>query len=75
MRIVSYFIFIIVLGWSVGTINGSFAYAKTVEAGDSSSSWSGTGEFLELGNGEQVVNRIVSAQSPSSQTCDRRLRL
>lgn len=37
---------------------GSLAYGKTVEAGDSSSSWSGTGEFLELGNGEQVVNGI-----------------
>ncbi len=38
---------------------GSLAYGKTVDAGDSSSSWSGTGEFLELGNGEQVVNGIV----------------
>ena len=59
MRVVPYFIFVIVLGVSVVTINGSSAYAKTVEAGDSSSSWNGTGEFLELGNGEQVVNGIV----------------
>lgn len=59
MRIVPYFIFVIVLSLSVATINGSSAYAKTVEAGDSSSSWIGTGEFLELGNGEQVVNGIV----------------
>ncbi|HWG95820.1 MAG TPA: hypothetical protein VN647_01950, partial [Nitrospira sp.] len=59
MRIVLYFIFVIVLGVSAVTINGSSAHAKTVESGDSSSSWIGTGEFLELGNGEQVVNGIV----------------
>ncbi|MBS0165529.1 MAG: hypothetical protein JSR29_05590 [Nitrospira sp.] len=38
---------------------GSSASARTVEAGDSSSSWSGTGEFIELGNGDQVVNGMV----------------
>ncbi|NGZ96262.1 MAG: hypothetical protein CV089_09065 [Nitrospira sp. WS110] len=38
---------------------GTFAAAKTVEAGDFSSSWIGTGEFLELGNGEQVVSGMV----------------
>ncbi|NGZ95330.1 MAG: hypothetical protein CV089_04225 [Nitrospira sp. WS110] len=38
---------------------GSLAYGKTVEAGDSSSSWSGTGEYIELGNGDQVVNGLV----------------
>lgn len=43
----------------VGPRDGLHAFAKTVEAGDSSSSWNGTGEFLELGNGEQVVNGIV----------------
>ena len=43
----------------IGHGTGSLAYGKTVEAGDSSSSWNGTGEFLELGNGEQVVNGIV----------------
>ena len=59
MRIVLYFIFVIVLGVSAVTINGSSAHAKTVESGDSSSSWIGTGEFLELGNGGQVVNGIV----------------
>ena len=59
MRIASYFLFVTVLGGSVAAIHDSIAYAKTVEAGDSSSSWIGTGEFLELGNGEQVVNGIV----------------
>lgn len=44
---------------ALGHVTASSAYAKTVEAGDSSSSWSGTGEFLELGKGEQVVNGIV----------------
>lgn len=43
----------------VGQGTGSSVSAKTVEAGDSSSSWNGTGEYLELGNGEQVVNGIV----------------
>jgi hypothetical protein len=43
----------------LGHSAGSSVYGKTVEAGDSSSSWNGTGEFLELGNGEQVVNGIV----------------
>lgn len=43
----------------LGQGNGSLGYAKTVEAGDSSSSWSGTGEFMELGSGDQVVNGIV----------------
>jgi len=36
----------------LGQSTGSSAYAKTIEAGDSSSSWNGTGEFLELGNGD-----------------------
>jgi hypothetical protein len=44
---------------ALGQITVSSADAKTVEAGESSSSWNGTGEFLELGNGEQVVNGIV----------------
>ncbi len=43
----------------IGHGAGSLAYGKTVEAGESSSSWNGTGEFLELGNGEQIVNGIV----------------
>ena len=43
----------------IGHGAGSLAYGKTVEAGESSSSWNGTGEFLELGNGEQIVNGIL----------------
>lgn len=59
MRVVSYSIFAFALGVSIATMNCSSVSAKTVEAGDSSSSWIGTGEFLELGNGDQVVNGIV----------------
>lgn len=59
MRVVYCFMFIIAVGASVVTINGSLAYAKTVEAGDSSSSWNGSGEVHELGNGEQVINGLV----------------
>src|SRR5690349_24937857 len=44
---------------SLGQGVGSLAYGKTVEAGESSSSWNGTGEFLELGNGEQAINGMV----------------
>ena len=59
MQIVPYFIFVIVLSVSAVTINGASAHAKTVESGDSSLSWNGTGEIQELGNVEQVINGIV----------------
>jgi hypothetical protein len=59
MRFVPYFIFVIVLAVSAVAINGSSAYAKTVEAGDASLSWNGTGKIQELGNEEQVINGIV----------------
>ncbi|MGQ0555102.1 MAG: hypothetical protein ACT4PN_04065 [Nitrospiraceae bacterium] len=59
MRSFSYLVCVIGMVFFLGQGTGSVAYGKTVEAGDSSSSWSGTGEFLELGNGEQVVNGIV----------------
>jgi hypothetical protein len=59
MRVTSSFIFVIAISASVVTLNGSFAYAKTVEAGDSSSSWNGSGEIQELGEGQQVINGIV----------------
>ncbi|MGQ0555111.1 MAG: hypothetical protein ACT4PN_04110 [Nitrospiraceae bacterium] len=65
MRAVLHFIFVI--GVSTFLISASSAYAKTVESGDSSSSWNGTGEFLELGNGEQVVNGIVKGVLISRQ--------
>lgn len=59
MRGMNYVTSVIGLVLFVGHSAGSLAYAKTIEAGDSSASWNGTGEFLELGNGEQVVNGMV----------------
>jgi hypothetical protein len=59
MRKFSFLVTLIAMVLFVGPSTGSFVYGKTVEAGDTSSSWIGTGEFLELGNGEQVVNGIV----------------
>ncbi|MBS0181116.1 MAG: hypothetical protein JSS39_01830 [Nitrospira sp.] len=44
---------------TLGHVTASSVDAKIVDAGDSSSSWIGTGEFMELGNGGQVVNGIV----------------
>ncbi|OQW35366.1 MAG: hypothetical protein A4E19_00900 [Nitrospira sp. SG-bin1] len=54
-----YGVCVIGIALCIGKLGGSVADAKTVEAGDSSSSWSGTGEFLELTHGEQVVNGMV----------------
>lgn len=59
MRRINYLLCALGIAFFLGHSHGSVAHAKTVEAGDSSSSWNGTGEFLELGNGEQVVNGIV----------------
>jgi hypothetical protein len=59
MRSSFYFVGVVGIVLALGVGNGSLAAAKTIEAGDSSSSWNGTGEFLELGNGEQVVNGLV----------------
>ena len=59
MRSFSCLIGVIGMVFFIGHGSGSLAFAKTVEAGDSSSSWSGTGEFLELGSGDQVVNGMV----------------
>ncbi|HMS86078.1 MAG TPA: hypothetical protein PKD12_20760 [Nitrospira sp.] len=59
MRSFYYLVSMVGMVLLIGYGNGPLADAKTVEAGDSSSSWNGTGEFLELGNGEQVVNGIV----------------
>lgn len=59
MRSLYYFVMVIGMVLAVGQTDGSMAYAKTVEAGDSSSSWIGSGEVQELGNGEQVINGIV----------------
>jgi hypothetical protein len=59
MRSIYYVAFMVGIAFALGESTGPIAYAKTVESGDSSSSWNGTGEFLELGDGEQVVNAIV----------------
>ena len=59
MRSIYYFAIMVGIVFALGEGTGPLVYAKTVESGDSSSSWNGTGEFLELGNGEQVVNGIV----------------
>lgn len=60
MRRINY-VLLCVLGMALflGQGTGSLGHAKTVESGDSSSSWTGTGEFMELGSGDQVVNGIV----------------
>lgn|GEM_PF-1158655 len=59
MRRINYLLCVLGITLFLGHSHGSVVHAKTVEAGDSSSSWNGTGEFLELGSGEQVVNGIV----------------
>lgn len=42
-----------------GGDNGSSALAKTVEAGDTSTSWNGSGEVVDLVDGHQVINAKV----------------
>ena len=59
MRSFGYLIGVIGMVLFLGQGTGSLAYAKTVEVGDSSLSWNGTGEIQEMGNGEQVINGIV----------------
>jgi hypothetical protein len=59
MRSMYYVAIVIGIVLALGESNGSLAYAKTVEAGESNSSWNGTGEVQDLGNGEQVINGIV----------------
>jgi hypothetical protein len=59
MRSSFYFVGVIGIVLAVGASTGSLADAKTVEAGDSSSSWNGNGEIQDLGNGEQVINGMV----------------
>ncbi|MCP9464173.1 MAG: hypothetical protein NNA25_05190 [Nitrospira sp.] len=58
MRSIGFIIIAVGIVLALGEDGGPAAYAKTIEAGDSSSSWSGTGEFMELGDGEQVVDGI-----------------
>ena len=56
MRSIYYFVIMIGIVLALGESTGSIAYAKTVEAGESNSSWNGTGEIQELGNGDQIIN-------------------
>ena len=52
-----YFIFFVIgLALFVGVGNGSSAFAKTVEAGDTSTSWNGSGEVQDLVDGHQLIN-------------------
>ena len=50
----------------IGHGTGSVAYGKTVEAGESSSSWNGTGEFLsahgQISTGDRTPMTISLAQ-------------
>ncbi|CUQ65147.1 exported protein of unknown function [Candidatus Nitrospira inopinata] len=58
MRSIGFIIIAVGVFLALGEGGDPSAYAKTIEAGDSSSSWSGTGELMELGDGEQVVDGI-----------------
>jgi hypothetical protein len=42
-----------------GGDNGSSASAKTIEAGDTSTSWNGSGEVQDLVDGHQLINGKV----------------
>lgn len=53
------FFFLIGIALSAWVETSSLALAKTVEAGDVSTSWIGTGEIHELPDGEQVIHGIV----------------
>ena len=59
MKGIYYFVIVIGIVFALGESDGSKAYAKTIEAGESNSSWNGTGEVQDLANGEQVVHGIL----------------
>ena len=59
MRSIYYFAIVFGTVLALGESNGSLAYAKTIEAGESNSSWNGTGEVQDLVDGEQVINGTV----------------
>ncbi len=60
MRTASYFMVGIAIGVFMGTGISSLASAKTVEAGDASQSWIGTGEVHDLPDGGQVIHAVVT---------------
>ncbi|MBI3356763.1 MAG: hypothetical protein HY038_08350, partial [Nitrospirae bacterium] len=59
MKIMYYVILVVGIVVSISGGEASLASAKTIEAGDSSSSWNGSGEVQDLVDGEQVINGIV----------------
>lgn len=59
MRLAKYLAVLISVVTSVAVGGGSSASAKTVEAGDASTSWMGTGEVHDLGEGRLVINGTV----------------
>lgn len=59
MRIICRFIFITVLVMTLGAGSVTSASAKTVEAGDVSTSWVGSGEVHDLPDEGQVIHATV----------------
>ncbi|HSQ51712.1 MAG TPA: hypothetical protein VLL94_10650 [Nitrospiraceae bacterium] len=59
MRSTYYFVIMIGMVLALGASGGSLASAKTIAAGDTNSSWNGTGEVQILGNGDEVINGMV----------------
>jgi hypothetical protein len=57
MSFAKYVLFLISLVTALALSGGSSpAFAKTIEAGDGSASWMGTGEVHDIGDGKLVVN-------------------
>jgi hypothetical protein len=59
MRIIYYFIFVMGVVVLLGEGHNSLAAATTLEAGYASTSWIGSGEVHDFGDGEQVISGIV----------------
>jgi hypothetical protein len=59
MRTIYYIILVIGIVLYLGENDGSLALAKTVEAGDASTSWYGNGEVQDLVDGHQLINGVV----------------
>jgi hypothetical protein len=59
MRIVHHFIFVLAIVIAIGGGDASSIFARTLETGDASTSWIGTGEVYDLVDGGQVIHSIV----------------
>jgi hypothetical protein len=59
MRSLCSFLVVSAIVIGVGAGNGSLASAKTVEAGNASTSWIGTGEIHDVGDEGQVLHGVV----------------